>query len=256
MSLPSRRWPASDAASLAHAFHQVAVADEGPGAVVDDPVARPVERARPGTARRSPCRRRCRRPGPAGRWWSRRPACGRARGARRLRAPLAEVLDVVEREIVAGEVQQASTAASRRGRRRARTGRGRPSRGVAGCAQEAVPEDVGGRRQRHRRAGMAGLGRFDRVHREGADGVDAAPGHRIGRRIGAGGRGVSAAAVGGECSQRSERNSFRGRGTRGQRRSDEDNRVGGVMKDTDRGAWTPGAPRVAPTSCRSIPVAP
>ena len=70
---------AGERAGLAgDAFHQVAVADDRPGAVIDDPMARAVEVLGRGSARRSPCRRRCRRPGRADRWWSRRPACGRA----------------------------------------------------------------------------------------------------------------------------------------------------------------------------------
>ena len=48
-------------------------------------------------------------------------------------------------------------------------GPGRVSRVVA---EEVLPDGVGDRRQRHRGAGMAALGGFDRVHRQSADGVD------------------------------------------------------------------------------------
>ncbi len=40
-------------------------------------------------------------------------------------------------------------------------------------AQEARPQRIGGRRQAHRRARVTGLGLFDRVHGQGAYGVDA-----------------------------------------------------------------------------------
>ena len=106
--------------------------------------------------------------------------------ARRLRVELAEALDVVEADggvaddlVVGvdrphpGEVQQ----------------RVEQHRGVAGGeheavaagpdrvgrveAQEALPERVGDRRERHRRPGMAGVRLLDRVDRERADRVDA-----------------------------------------------------------------------------------
>ena len=65
---------------LGDAFHQVAVGGEHVGVVVDDAAA---ELARRDAARPSPCRPRWRGPGRAGRWWSRRRACGRTRDARR-----------------------------------------------------------------------------------------------------------------------------------------------------------------------------
>ena len=64
---------------LADAFHQVAVGGEHVGVMVDDVAA---ELAQRDAARRSPCRPRWRAPGRAGRWWSRRPACGRIRDGR------------------------------------------------------------------------------------------------------------------------------------------------------------------------------
>ena len=39
-------------------------------------------------------------------------------------------------------------------------------------AHDAVPDRVDQRRQRHRRAGVPGLGLLDRIDRQGADGVD------------------------------------------------------------------------------------
>ncbi len=65
------------------AFHQAAVAEEHPGAVVHDLVAGPVVARRELLARRAPCPRRWRSPGPAGPWSSRCRAAGRAPDARR-----------------------------------------------------------------------------------------------------------------------------------------------------------------------------
>ena len=56
-------------------FHQVAVAGERPGPVVHDIVARPVELLGQQALGDGHARPRCRPPGPAGRWWSPRPAC-------------------------------------------------------------------------------------------------------------------------------------------------------------------------------------
>ena len=39
-------------------------------------------------------------------------------------------------------------------------------------AEEVLPDGVRDRGERHRGAGMAALGSFDRVHRQGADGVN------------------------------------------------------------------------------------
>ena len=95
------------------------------------------------------------------------------RVARARRVELAEALDLVERDVVARQVQR----------------RVQEHRGVAARQDEAVAtgpvriggrvphhagvEEVGDRRQRHRRAGMAGVGRLDGVHGQGADRVHA-----------------------------------------------------------------------------------
>ncbi len=49
----------------------------------------------------------------------------------------------------------------------------RPDRVFGVEAKDFVPERVGDRRHRHRRAGVAGVGRLHGVHRQGADRVDA-----------------------------------------------------------------------------------
>ena len=129
--------------------------------------------ARRGTARRSP------KPTPFAKPWPSGP--GRhldarrvmhLRMARRLRLPLPEALQLLEREVVAGEVQRRVLEDAR----------------VAGAEDEAVAvgplrvrrvvvhhlrvEEVRERRERHRRARMAGVRLLHRVHRERADGVD------------------------------------------------------------------------------------
>ncbi len=97
------------------------------------------------------------------------------RVAGRERAPLAEALDLVEREVVAREVQD----------------RVQQHRPVAGAEDEAVAvrplrvarvvlhdpleEQVRRGRHGHRHAGMAGVRLLHRVHRERADRVDAEP---------------------------------------------------------------------------------
>ena len=95
------------------------------------------------------------------------------RMARARRVDLAELLDLVERDVVAGQVQDAVEQ----------------HRGVTAGEDEAVAarpvgilrvvlhhprvEQVGDRGQRHRRPGVAGVRLLDGVHRQGADGVHA-----------------------------------------------------------------------------------
>ncbi len=93
--------------------------------------------------------------------------------AGRDRSPLAEVLDLVERQVVAREVQDGV----------------QEHRSVAGAEHEAVAigprrvrrvvghdateEEVRRRRHGHRQAGVPGVGLLDRIHRQRADRVDA-----------------------------------------------------------------------------------
>ena len=158
------------------AFHQIAIARERPHPVVDDPVVRPVEVLRQDPLGDRHAHRVCHalaeRPG-GGFDAGRVPAL---RVARRARAPLAERLDLLDRQVVAAQVEQRVQQHGRvaAGEHEAVAVGPVGMRGVV--AQEAGPEHVGRRRQRHRSAGMAGLRRLDRVHRERADRVDAAPG--------------------------------------------------------------------------------
>ena len=92
--------------------------------------------------------------------------------AGRLRVQLAELADLLHRQVVAGEVQQRvlqhravavgeheAVAVGPRGIRRV-------------VAQVAPPEHLGDLGHAHRHAGMAGVGLLHRVHGERADGVD------------------------------------------------------------------------------------
>ena len=89
------------------------------------------------------------------------------------RAELAEVLEVVERDPVPGQVQDRVQEHRRvAGRQHEAVARG-PVRVLRRMAHHARVEQVGHGRQRHRRARVARVGLLDRVHRERADGVDA-----------------------------------------------------------------------------------
>ena len=75
---------------------------------------------------------------------------------------------------VAGEVQHRVEQHRRVARARARSGRGPASAAFCGVVpHDARVEDVRERRERHRRAGVARVRLLDRVHRQGADRVDA-----------------------------------------------------------------------------------
>ena len=128
----------------ADALHHVAVGADRVDPRVDDRVVRPVVaigeealRDRHADAVREAL---AERPG-------RRLDPGRVpalRMARRARAPLAELLQVVEREVVAREVERRVLEHAGVARRRGRSGRGPASAGRPGCA--ASRRDRGGRR--------------------------------------------------------------------------------------------------------------
>ena len=114
---------------MADALHQAAVAGDHEGVVVDDVGAEPGAQVGFGD----------RHADGVGEPLAERPGGDLDAGgvadlgvAGRGRAPLAEVLQVVEFEPVAGQEQHARTAGSTRGRWRARTGRGRGQCGSAG----------------------------------------------------------------------------------------------------------------------------
>ena len=154
------------------AFHQIAVGGDAVHAMVDDLVVRPVVALGEEPLRDPEADAvRVALPERAGRHLD---AGGvmHLRMARRLRLPLPEPLQLLEREVVAGEVQR----------------RVLEDAGVTGAEDEAVAvrplrirrvvvhhvrvEEVRERRERHRRARMARVRLLHRVHRERPDGVD------------------------------------------------------------------------------------
>ena len=89
------------------------------------------------------------------------------------RAELAEVLDVVERDAVPGEVQDRVQEHRRVARREHEAVARGPVRVLRRVAHDARVEQVGHRRERHRSARVARVGLLDRIHRQRADRVDA-----------------------------------------------------------------------------------
>ena len=166
-------------------LHHVAVAAQRVDVVVEELVAGAVEvrRLPLGRDRHADRGRDALAERPGRRLDARRPAV--LRMPRAARVDLAEALDVLERDrqlaeplvrgvdrLHAGEVQQ--RVEQRRGvadREHEAVAAG-PDRVVRVEAQEVLPERVGDRRHRHRRAGMTGVGGLHGVHRERADGGD------------------------------------------------------------------------------------
>src|SRR5918997_803667 len=89
------------------------------------------------------------------------------------RAELAELLDLVERDVVAGEVERRVEQHRRVAAGEDEAVAPRPVRRLRGMAHDARVQHVGDRRERHRGAGMTRVGLLDGVHRQGADGVHA-----------------------------------------------------------------------------------
>ena len=155
-----------------HAFDHVAVAREHIGVVVDDLVAGPVvAHGQVGFGQRH-----ADRIGDALAEWAR----GRLdplgqmafRVPRSQAAPLAEALDLLQRQVIAGQVEQRVEQHRPVARGQDEAVAVRPRRVRRVVAQEAGPEDVGHRRRAHGEARMAGVGMLDGVHGQEADGVD------------------------------------------------------------------------------------
>ena len=117
------------------ALHQVAVGADRVDAVVDDRRRAAGCSGRRGSARRSPCRRRSRSPGRAGRWSSRCRACGCTRGGPASATPTAGSASAPRARGRSRRGGAPRTGGCRRGRRRGRSGRGRASAGSPGCAR-------------------------------------------------------------------------------------------------------------------------
>ena len=163
--------PASEHASCEIPFHQAAVAEEHPRAVVDDGVSVAVEARREDLLRDGHADRvreaLAERPGrgldPGG-----VAAFGMARGHR---VELAEIPQLLERQRVAAQVQQ------RVEEHRAVTVREHEAVPVGPLgvgrvvSQVVVPEHLGDVRHPHRHAGVAGIRALHRVHGQRADRV-------------------------------------------------------------------------------------
>jgi len=155
-----------------HPLHQVSVRADGEDAMVDDHVVRTVvalgEEAFGD-----------RHPHPVGEALAER--AGRRLHARREvalrmagreRAPLAEALELLHGQVVAGQVQDGvlEDAGVPGGEHEAVAVR--PLRVGGVVAQKLAVDQVGHRSQRHRRARVAGVRLLHRVHGQNADGVD------------------------------------------------------------------------------------
>ena len=167
------------------ALHQAAVAAHGVDVVVEDLEARPVVAVgepllRDGHAHAG---RHALPERAGGGLHARDPVVFRMPG--RLAVELAEVADVVERHRGLPQPLVVGIHRLRPGQMQHRPEQHRgvavgehepiaigPDRILRIEAHHAVPDRVDERRQRHRRAGMPGLGLLDRVDRERADGVD------------------------------------------------------------------------------------
>ncbi len=92
--------------------------------------------------------------------------------ARRARAPLAELFEVRDAEVVAGEMKQRVLQHAGVARAEDEAVTVGPLRVVRVGAQEALEDRVGEGRERHRRPRMPGVRLLHSVHREPADRVD------------------------------------------------------------------------------------
>ena len=94
---------------------------------------------------------------------------------RRARAPLAELLQILEAQLVAGEVQQRVLQHARvPGAEHEAIAVG-PLRVARVRMQKTLEQRVAQRRERHRGAGVTGVGLLDGVHRQRPDRVDREP---------------------------------------------------------------------------------
>ena len=153
------------------AFHQAAVAEENPGAMVDDIETVAIETLREQFFRQGETDRV--RQALAER-------AGRRLDARRfvplrmtggLRMQLPETLDLVHRQVVAGQVQQRVLQHRAMPVRQHETVAVGPLRIVRVVPEEIVPEHFGNVGHAHRHAGMTGFGLLDGVGGEETDGV-------------------------------------------------------------------------------------
>src|ERR1700681_4272024 len=92
--------------------------------------------------------------------------------AGRARAPLAELLEVLEPKLVAAEMEQRVLQHARMAGAEHESVAIRPLRVLRGHSQEALKERVRKRSQRHRGPRMSRVCLLHSVHRQAANGVD------------------------------------------------------------------------------------
>ena len=170
--------PGQRAGLVRDSFHQAAVAEEHPGAVIDHVEAGAIElggepllRERHAHGIRQPL---AERPG-GGLDAEVRLVLGMAGG---MRTQLPERLQVVDRQRVAGQVQQRvqqHRAVAVREHEAVAVG---PLRIAGIVAQVVAPQDLRDVGHAHRHAWVAGVGFLDRVHREGPDRIGKLPASR------------------------------------------------------------------------------
>src|SRR5271157_3543773 len=165
---------ASDGGSfVADAFHQVAIAADSVDAVIKEIVAVLVElRSQPALrdgeanrvadalAERAGGGLDSRRKAVLGVSW-------------RLRVPMAKAFDLIQREVVASQVEQEIKQHGRMAIGEDESVASGPMGITRVVPQVPVPEHKGKRRQPHRSARMSTVGLLHRVHRKRTDGVDA-----------------------------------------------------------------------------------
>ena len=155
-----------------HAFHQIAVADDRIGKVIDDVEPRAIvaccqmgfgDRHADAVAKalteRTGCCLHAGRVAALG-------MPGRAA------APLAKLLDLVEWHIVAGQMEHAVKQHGSMARRKDETITIRPRRVLRIMFKKARPQNIRSRRETHGRARMTGVGFLHGVHGEHSNSID------------------------------------------------------------------------------------
>jgi hypothetical protein len=154
-----------------NAFHQATIAEEGVGVVIDDFVARLVElgsqhlfgqREADGVSDALAER--------AGRGFNARRVT-KLGVTRCFGVQLAEIFQIIDRQIVASEVQQRINQHRAVAVRHHETVAVRPVRVGRVVAQMAAPQNLGDFRHAHRHARVAGVGLLHGIHGQGADGA-------------------------------------------------------------------------------------
>ena len=168
---------------MRNAFHQAAVAQEHPGAVVDDVVAGTVEALRQQLLGQGEADR-------VGQPLPERAGGGfHAVGDEVLRVPrgavaeLAEVLQLLDRQVVAGQVQQRVQQHRAVAVGKHETVAVEPLRVGRTVLEVVVPQHLGDVGHAHGHAGVAGLRGLDRVNGEETDGVGEFAAGRLGHWI-------------------------------------------------------------------------